>query len=305
MQYLGKEYLTGSIQPIAFDDNPNPWGHDQIRLGENYTPLKPVVVNRTIERGDILTTTESIYTTGKSDVRIAYRVYSDLPYIDINVNVTWNDEGKGLKLEIPLKSCIEYIGQTAFGTQTYEENIEQCAHRFCAVKMGEKYFTVFNNGTFGCAMENGKLYLTLFNGSVYCAHIVEDLPIIDEKRFNHYIETGRHEFSFRIDLCDREKLDVSACEFNNKLYALNVYPHGKGDADTSQIVELSNTDVSLVSLRKLDDVYMIRLMNNTQNQTDCSFRFINKTLVLKFGKYEAKTLIYREGELKEQESMLL
>lgn len=305
IQYSGKEYLRDSIMPIVFDDNANPWGHGQIRVGENFTALKPVVVNRTIERGDVITTTESIYTTGKSDVRIAYRVYKDLPYIDVNVNVSWNDEGKGLKLEVPFKTCSEFIGQTAFGTQTYEKNIEQCAHRFCAVKGEEKYLAIFNNGTFGCAVENEKLYLTLFNGSAYCAHIVEDLPLLDEQRFNHFIEIGRHEFAFRINLCERDELDVSACEFNNKLYALNVYPHGKGDEDRRQIIELSDNSISLVSFRKLDGVYMVRLMNNSPETKKCSFRLIDETMNLSFGKYEAKTLVYRNGKLTEQENMLL
>ena len=195
----GNEYLSGNaFTPVVFDDNADPWGWHMKKLGSNY--CKPAVKTslRVEERGALLTTIESIYDTGKSDVRVAYTLYKDFDYIDVTVQVNWNDAGKGLKLEIPLKEIGRFIGQTSFGTQEYGQESEECSQRFVGVEKDGNVLAVFKDGTYGCSIENGKLYITLLNGSVYCAHPVDYLPIIDESRFNRYIDVGRHEYTFRL-----------------------------------------------------------------------------------------------------------
>ena len=302
----GNEYLSGSaFTPIVFDDNADPWGWHMKKLGNNYAKADVKTSLRVIERGDLLTTVESIYTTGKSDVRVAYTTYQDFDYIDVTVNVFWNDEGKGLKLEIPVKEIEQFIGQTAFGTQVYGQGTEECSHRFVGVKSGDKVLTVFKDGTYGCSVEDGKLYITLLNGSVYCAHPVDQLPIIDEERFNRYIDLGRHEFTFRLEVCKEEDLERKAAAFTQKPYALNFYPHGVGDKKETAPITLSNETISLSAFRKVAvDTYMVRLINNTGAAVACDCTVFDQSLALSFGKYEVKTLLYKNGVLTEQESML-
>lgn len=302
----GKEYLGGdAFTPVVFSDNADPWGWHMSKLGSNYRKAVPQTSLRVIERGDLLTTVESIYNTGKSDIRVAYTTYKDFNHIDVTVNVYWNDEGKGLKLEIPLKELGRFIGQTSFGTQEYGMGTEECSHRFVGVEKDGKVFTVFKDGTYGCSIEDGKLYITLLNGSVYCAHPVGELPIIDEERFNYYIDLGRHEFTFRIEVCDENQLERKATEFTQKPYALNMYPHGKGNKKEESPIVLSNENVALSAFRKVDkDTYMVRLINNFSKDENCLCTVFDSSLNLTFGKYEVKTLIYKDGELKEQRSML-
>lgn len=302
----GKEYLCGSaFAPVIYDDNADPWGWWLKTVGKNYRYAKPEVSLRVIERGEILTELESIYTTGKSEVRVAYRLYADRDYVDVKVNITWNDPGCGLKLEIPVKNSDRFIGQTSFGTQEYESELEQCSHKFCGVESEGDILAVFKDGTYGCSVEGGKMYINLLNGSVYCAHPVGNLPIIDEERFNHYIETGRHEFSFRLTACAEEELERLASEFVQKPYALNCYPHGDGRVAKGGTVEISDANVTVSAFREIaDGEYMIRLFNNYREERACSCRVFDKSLELRFGRYEAKTLIYRDGELFENDSML-
>ena len=302
----GKEYLAGgAFAPVMFEDNADPWGWHMKTVGKNYKYADVKTSLRVVERGDLLTTVESIYDTGKSEVRVAYKLYKDYDYVDVTVNVCWNDAGKGLKLEIPAAAVQRFIGQTSFGTQEYELDLEQCSHRFCGVESDGKVLAVFKDGTYGCSVENGKLYLTLLNGSVYCAHPVGNLPIIDEERFNYYLDTGRHEFSFRLALCKENELERMATEFIQKPYTLNAYPHGKGEKKEHSPIELSDNNVTLAAFRMIaDGSYMIRLINNYKEGAECECRVFDKTLSLSFGRYEVKTLIYKGGELKESDSML-
>lgn len=303
----GNEYFSGNVfMPVVYDDNPDPWGWNMKKVGYNYSKPKIKTCLRVEERGNLLTTVESIYDTGKSDVRVAYTLYKDFDYIDVTVYVNWNDAGKGLKLEIPLKDLGRFIGQTSFGTQEYGEETEECSQRFVGVEKDGNVLAVFKDGTYGCSLENGKLYITLLNGSVYCAHPIGYLPIIDETRFNRYIDVGRHEFSFRLEVCKETELEKKATAFTQKTYALNFYPHGKGEKKEESLVTLSNENITLSAFRKvLSNTYMVRLVNNFRGETECVCTVFDKSAKLSFGQYEVKTLLYKDSDLKEQDSMLI
>ena len=303
----GKQYIGGgAFAPVVFTDNADPWGWWLKTISNEQKALDCKTSLRVIERGDVLTRLESEYTTGKSDVRVGYTVYRDLPYVDVKVNVSWNDAGKGLKLEIPLAEVGKFIGQTSFGTQEYCHDLEQCSHRFVAVENGDKVLGVFKQGTYGCSIENGKLYLTLLNGSVYCAHPAGDLPILPDERYYDYIDLGVHEYSFRLEVCDKTELERKATEFAQKFYTLNVYPHGKGVSYNTSPVTLSDHNITLSAFRKMDDeTYMIRLFNNLDAARACTCTVMGTALELEFGKYEVKTLLYKNGALCEHDSMLM
>ena len=302
----GYEFLNnGAFTPVIYDDNPDPWGWYMSTVGTNCRRADCTIPLRVIERGDLLTTLESFYTTGKSDIRVAYTLYKDFNYVDVTVNAYWNDEGKGLKLELPLPEGGIFMGQTAFGTQTYTSDLEQCSQRFVGMFIGDKLLTVFKDGTYGCSYENDKLYLDLLNGSVYCAHPIGELPIMDTERFQRYIDLGRHEFSFRLELCDLKDVERKAAAFTQKPYALNFYPHGNGARHETPAVTLSDETVALSCFRKVDpDTYMVRLYNGVNGDKTCTCTVFGKTIDLSFGKYEVKTLLYKNGELTEQRSML-
>ena len=302
----GKQYLNGgAFKPMVFTDNADPWGWWLKTISNDLTALECKTSLRVIERGDVLTRVESEYTTGKSDVRVGYTLYNDLPYVDVKVNVSWNDAGKGLKLEIPVKEIGKFIGQTAFGTQEYEQELEQCSQRFVAVESGDKMVAVFKSGAYGCSVENGKLYLTLLNGSVYCAHPSGELPILPDERYYDYIDLGVHEYSFRVEICDKEELERKATEFSQKPYTLNVYPHGDGTVIKGSPVTLSDNNVALSCFRQIDaETYMIRLLNNLDAERKCTCTVKDQGIDLTFGKYEVKTLLYKNGTLCEHDSML-
>ena len=302
----GREYLGGAaFRPVIYDDNPDPWGWHMRTVGKNYRYAEPKIALRTIEKGGLLTETESYYDTGRSDVRVSYKLYKDFGYIDLTVNAYWNDPGRGLKLEIPLAEVGKFIGQTAFGTQTYTENLEECSQRFVGVEMGDRVLAILKDGTYGCSIENGKLYINLLNGSVYCAHPVGELPIINSEEYNRYIEPGRHEFRLRLTVCKRDELEREAQKFAEQPYALNFYPHGEGKTHESSPVTISDDTVTLSCFRKTnEDTFMVRLFNNSEFLKKCDVAVFGEKISLDFGQYEVKTLLYRDGKLFENDSML-
>ena len=302
----GKEYLGGAaFRPVSYEDNADPWGWHLKTVGKDLKYAEPKISLRTVEQGDLLTEVETYYEIGRSDVRVSYKLYKDFDYIDLTVSAYWNDPGRGLKLEIPLAEAGKLIGQTAFGIQTYSENLEECSQRFVGVEMGDKVLSILKDGTYGCSIQNGKLYLDLLNGSVYCAHPVGELPIIDPEEFNRYIDLGRHEFKLRLTVCDREQLEREAVKFTQPSYALNFYPHGEGKTHEKAPVVLSDDTVTLSCFRKTaEDTFMIRLFNNTADARACDVAVFGEKIGLEFGKYEVKTLLFQNRTLFEHDSML-
>ena len=70
-------------------------------------------------------------------------------------------------------------------------------------------------------------------------------------------------------------------------------------------MHISAENISLSALRKVDvDTYMVRLINNYKEGVECVCSVFDKEISLSFGKYEVKTLLYKNGELIEHDSML-
>ena len=306
-QYIvhGEEYLGGNaFYPVVFDDNEDPWGWNMKSVGSSYRGMKEKIVGRIIERGKIYTRIENVYAFGNSEAYIRYKVYTDRAYIDVDIEVVWNEDGKGLKLAVPFVKEGAFIGQTAFGTQEYLKGEEQCAQKFCGIDDGNHVFAVFSDYIGGCSAEGNVMYLTLLNGSVYCAHPIDDLPIVDKERSNDYIEKGRHKFRFRLFVCERAFLEKNALQFTQTPYVLNGYPHGRGRRERLPFITLSNDKIAVSSIRALgNDSYMIRLFNNTPESMDCMAMLSGENMSLTFNEYEVKTLIYSNGKLKENDGM--
>ena len=86
---------------------------------------------------------------------------------------------------------------------------------------------------------------------------------------------------------------------------MNFYPHGNGVKKEESPITISSKTVSLSAFRKTSDgAYMIRLINNCSNGVECDVKVFGKNINLSFGKYEVKTLLYKDEELVEQRSML-
>lgn len=316
----GKEYAAGNLfNPIVFDDNEDPWGWRMCKLGTNFRPmqldttgkglfegLKGVTI---LEDGPVLTQVEVLFSFGESHVIVDYKFYHGLPYMDVNAHVIWNSRMKGLKFELPLCGKQGYFTQAAYGTQ-YNKNDgdEKPGNRFVGVENGENAFVVYNrSGIHSYAKEGKKLYLTLLNGSAYCAHPTDPgVPlIVDETRYTKFIEVGTHDFSFRLGVNKVNECEKYAQEFNQPLYSVLTFPHGKGNAP-KELVTLSNENVVMTACkRRKNGTYLVRLHNNYKSGTSTTIQINGVTMEIRFKKYEFKTFVYNGKTIRESKDAAL
>ena len=307
---------SGGFQPVMYDDTADPWGFDLVAVGTNPVPfdlskcdsgvfndLKNV---RIIEDGDVLTQVESLFELGKSTVRASYKIYKTLPYVDVEWDVLWNERLKALKVRIPTALTGKFIGQIPFGTEEFPQNgSERMAHRFVGIAEGEQALTLYNDSTYGFSCQESALCATLLRGVAYCAHPIGNNPLIDTDRYISSIEEGRHSFRFRIACDPVSQLENKAAEFMNVPYTLNYFPHGDkpAGAELENQLVICNKDISLVAFYSEGERYILRLLNNQEKETTAEISLCGKNYTVSFGKYEAKTLCYAEGELTQQAYM--
>ena len=307
----GKEMLSGgAFQPVMYEDNADPWGWYMERIGENPVafrlseckrgPFENLINVNIIEDGDILTEVESFFECGASFVRVSYKMYKDMPYTDVRVDVMWNEQQKALKIKLPANFDGAFIGQIPFGTDTFcKDGKEITAHRFVGFADGENVLALYNNCTYGFSAQGNDLYATLLRGADYCAHPIGDRILIDPNRFIPTIEQGRHSFSFRLSYDKRDLLENKAQEFVNTPYSLNFFPHGSGDT-AKNVLQLSDPAISLSAFYETEEGYILRLVNNNAENASTAVALCGRIFNMTFTPYEVKTFIYAGGKLTEK-----
>lgn len=118
------------------------------------------------------------------------------------------------------------------------------------------------------------------------------------------MDQSEHNYYFRLSVCDEIELDRKANEFNRKPYAVNVFPLGEKDIENKFDVSVSNTNITLVTMKKYDkrEGYILRLINNYKEAQKTSITVGNQTQNVVFNKYEVKTFFY-DGNLCELDMM--
>lgn len=307
--YNGKELLSGNIfEPYVFDDNADPWGWKQSIIGENMRKMKlsdgtePLFLGlescKITEFGDVLTQVESNFVKESISLRLVYKVYKDMPYMDIDCEIFYNDKLKGVRLGFDVDHLAQV--ETMFGKEPLVmDSTEAPMQRFIRFDNG---LTILNDSTFSCMGDDSGTYFTLLNGSCYCAHFIEGRPLIDDSRYIAPIEIGRHLFSFRVMHASDGDEAVEAVRFNQKVHSLNHFPHGQGKAPLLGL----NIDsrLALVALRKVNTGYEVRLFNNSKNQFTALIDLFNVKKEISFTPFEVMTILFSGNDFNECEKAI-
>lgn len=310
-KYNGVDFIEkDAFQPVFYTDNEDPWGMSKeqlTRLGGDRSTFELMNVPngifhnmksvQMIEDGDIYLGVESFFEKDNTRVRLNYKIYKNNPYVDVDVDVYFNEANKILRLEIPIALKGDLVGQTAYGIDhLYEDGRENTSQRFIAVKSENECFAVINNCSYSSKFENDVLSLSLIRGATYCAHPVEGLPDLKYNQFTPKVDQGEHNFNFRITACKTSELERLAQEFNQKPYGFNNFPIGDGKVDNDLNLHIDNKDIVLETLKKGETVkgYVFRLANNHDKVSTAKLSLCGKSINLNFGAFEVKTIIYND-----------
>ena len=318
----GVEYVKDGFGLCSFDDNADPWGmsSEQLkRLGTNerkftlskkpsgvFEGMKSIGV---IENGDIYLGIEAFFECDSTRARVLYKIYKNNDYVDVDVTLFMGDINKIIKLCVPVTVEGQLVGQSAFGTEElFTDGRENVAGRFVALDTGKGCVALLNESVYGSHYENGHLYMSLVRGVTYCAHPIGQRELIPGDRFTKKIDQGENRYSFRLTVAERPQLERLAEELVQKPFALNIFPiPTKSKAEGEFNISVGTDIISMPTVKKAygDDGVIFRLLNNTPNSVDSYIEVNTERLPLSFGKYEVKTVVYKNGTLTEHYELLI
>lgn len=240
----------------VYDDTADPWAMSEkelLAVGENGVPLREmteretvdfcaisegIAAERLIADGEISSVYEGLYTNGRSNAVLQVTRYKNHPYTDVKATVEFSEKNKLLRIKIPVPA--EFANGTAVGDGPFV--FERKPHTECVFQkwlgvQNEKgeIFSVINDGIYGGKVEDGYIHLTLLRGSGYCFHPIDALPLYPEDRYFPRIDSGRYTFGLRLFKGSVSEVYRQAELFNQKPYAVNVFPIGKENRSFSNI----------------------------------------------------------------------
>ncbi len=299
----GKEYLSGgAFEPFMFDDNADPWGWNMTKVGKKGKRFSLTRNDdffgrasgvKIVEDGDVMTTLESCFEKGNSFVTVTYKIYKNLPYVDVDVTVLWNEKNKALKLKVPAAFGEKYVAQSPYSRESYaRDGREIPAQRFSALTDKERALGICNECVSGQSCDGKTMWLTLLNGSAYCAHPIGQRPLVDERRDIRYIEEGRHFFSFRMSATTAERLETESNAFVQKPYSVSYFPGGSDKAADAAIFVENEYVTMPVCKRGKNGETVFRLFNNTDRKQKTLVRFGKIEKAVSLGKHAFETFAY-------------
>ncbi|MBP5466864.1 MAG: alpha-mannosidase [Clostridia bacterium] len=319
-----KEYLSApAFAPYMYDDNADPWGMDdsQIKqLGDNPEAVCQIEKSEgifakaekvsVIEEGDVFTAVQACFAAKDVKLRLVYRIFKKGYNIDVHADVFFNASDKILKLHIPtVFKNGTYEGQTAFGTENLNtDGREVVAQRFVSTGNYDTRLAIINDCIYGSSFKDGTIMLSLLRGAGYCVHPMPDKPLFSDFMYVDRIDQGERNFDFRMTVANRDELENMAAEFNQKPYALNVFPceHSFGNTiKTSLYIENPNIALSAFKKQNGGNGFIIRLFNNSDKKTLSNIKIGTENQSAIFGKYEVKTFLFEDGKLTEQADMVI
>lgn len=314
----GKEYLGGyAFQPYLFDDNEDPWGMSKkqlIQMGENEVPMlfsdgKGVFEGmkkfRIIEDGPVCLTAEAFFSYKDNNVRIEYNIPKNENYVDIKVDTSIVSPNKMLKLvtDTAFKDGV-YSGQGVYCTEPlYTDGRECVSQHFSVLSDNDNRPLAFiSKSTHGSSFKNGRHSLSVLRTAAYCAHPILNRQLIPDDRYIKRMDTELKTFEFRLTPCDTENIERLTAEFMSRPYAMNLFPvplNNRAGVKAFHI-SLSNRNITVSTMKKKDgedDTYILRLFNNDSKMHATTVELNGAEIMLEFGKYEFKTVLYKNGSL--------
>lgn len=282
---LKNSVLPSPVALEMYQDTADPWGmsaEEQLGVGKNAQDFrlmtsdesKEFIVSKekispihVIEDGDVYKAVEGFYTYNKTDAVIEYRKYKNQSYVDLKVTVEYSEKNKLVKLRIPAPSGIT-IGDGPYVIEQKPTNNELSFQKWVGVKKEDgQVFAIINDGVYAGKVKDGYIYLTLLRGAGYCMHPLpsdSESSILDKKlyptdRYLPRIDNGRYVYNFRIMVGSVEEVTKMAEQFNQKAYAINVFPIGGG----KPAIEISTDSPVIMPCAKtsVDGGYIFRFFN--------------------------------------------
>lgn len=318
-----KDTIIGAPWSLKmYEDTPDPWAmsteEHKNGVGKNPSPFvkmsdekckefivsdKPAFSEHLIEKGEIFTAIEGFYTKDNTDAVIEYRKYQREPFIDVKVTVEFGDKNKLVRLCIPIPDG-EIVGDGPFVVESKNTDIEIPFQKWIGVKKKDgKILAFMNDGIHSARKEGNNLCLILLRGVGYSVHPLdvnqEDLSVGARTTYpiNRYlprIDSGRYTFKLRAMEGTLSEVCREAELFNQKTYAINVFPIGTGN-NIPKIYTDKPIDMPIFKVSE-DGGYIFRFYNPEENAVEFTLFVNENSQKITLNKAEVVSVRYNDNK---------
>jgi alpha-mannosidase len=317
----GQDLLRGSVKAVSMKDNLDSWGGEDnadfaTPLGE-FTPLSGEEAGRwagtegadwpsleVLFEGSTSITIRSLVGWRRSRVCQHFTFFADLPYVDVDLRVHWQERSQCLKWVLPLRlKNPTAVCEVPYATATRAvDGTEQVGGRWVRMEEAASGMAVgvASNGQYSFhARNNGELGLALVRGAI---HVRGGYAPAGPAENHDYMDQGQHDFRFRILVgkanAVAKDLVPAAMELNMPLEAFFLYNHPmlpkESPAKLESLVEVTPATVTLSALKKADkgEALILRLNETLGKRTKATVKLVGlaKPIAVELHPFEIKTL---------------
>ena len=317
------DYVANPVSLATYDDTADPWGMseeelkslgknpvdfrlmDERETGSFFGDNESVPPVRVIEDGDIYTGVEALYTSGKTNAVLQYKLYKNQPYTDMKIRVEFADKNKLVRLKIPVPNGYADGVAVGDGPFVWEEkpNSEISHQKWLGVQKDNRIFAVINDGVYAGKVENEYIYLTLLRGAGYCVHPIPDRDLYPKDRYLPRIDCGRYEYNIRLFEGTVYEINKLAEEFNQPTYAINVFPTG-GGVDEYPRWNVTGR-VIVPTIKPTENGFVARVYNPSDEPQDFEIKLGEKSVRGNVGKRAVISVVFEKNSWKIEPTNLL
>jgi alpha-mannosidase len=315
----GHDYVKRhACRPLIMADDADPWGMRVVRYRKRVGTFKlmsPTVAARfcgveaktcppvrVIEDGPVRSVVEVLLACDGSNICQRYKLPKEGTEVEVETRVFWNEKDRMLKLSIPTGlSDGVLVGQTAYGVAPLPSNGDEAvAQQWVAVVSNgrDRVFTCVNDRTYGCDMARGELRVSLLRSPAHSGHPTgSNRLIVAQDRFTTRMDQGETVFRFWLNGGAagerRARVDREALVKNQRPFALNAYPTGRGELPKAGPT-LSDRVVQVTAFKLAEDGndLIIRLFEPTGRRRSSTLElpFAGAKTKVSLSPFEIKTL---------------
>lgn len=318
----GRDLLKGSVRVTSNKDNLDAWGWEENAdfstvLGD-FTPLSPEDVGQwmgvegasgpaisVLFEGPVKVVVQSLTGWRRSRVCQQFSFFAELPFVDVDVRIHWQERGQCAKWVLPLRlqqpRAICEVPYAAIERAT--DGSEHVGGRWVRMeetgKDGLAVGVASNRQYSFHARVNGELGMSLVRGAVHTRYTPNP---VGPNENHQYMDQGQHDFRFRLlwgKAATLAKVLVpAAMELNIPLEAFFLFNHPMLPADAPEKIEslldVAPATVVATSIKKAEDSddLIIRLNETIGKKTKATVKLVGmkEPTIVEIRPFEIKTL---------------
>ena len=239
-----------------------------------------------------------MYTNGKTNAVLEVKEYKNQSCVDVKATVEFAEKNKLIRIKFPLPEEFKDGVAVGDGPFVFEQkpNTECVFQKWFGVQNANgEIFSIINDGVYAGKVEDGYIHLTLLRGAGYCFHPIADLQLYPQDRYLPRIDGGRYAFNFRVMRGNVAEIYCAAELFNQKPYAVNVFPTGKENKEFAT-VSLGGNIVLTNCHQNEKGEYIVRLYNPAESTENFRLQIGEACVEGVASKGEVVSVVVHNGE---------